>query len=117
MHTIVTFADLLKRIPTPAHGPRFALAMAHGSMSVELYAPVGVDRQQAHRQDELYVVARGEAEFVMDGQRTAVAPGHVLFVPAGADHRFENIGAHFATWVVFWGPAGGERGNPGQPGQ
>jgi uncharacterized protein YjlB len=33
----------------------------------------------------------------------------VLFVPAGTTHRFEDFSADFATWVVFWGPQGGER--------
>jgi quercetin dioxygenase-like cupin family protein len=35
-------------------------------------------------------------------------PGDVLFVPAGAVHRFEGIGDDFATWVFFYGPEGGE---------
>jgi hypothetical protein len=30
-------------------------------------------------------------------------------VPAGKAHRFENFTPDFATWVVFWGPQGGER--------
>jgi hypothetical protein len=27
-------------------------------------------------------------------------------------HRFEEFSADFATWVMFWGPKGGERDNP-----
>ena len=27
----------------------------------------------------------------------------------GAVHRFEHFSSDFATWVVFWGPPGGER--------
>jgi hypothetical protein len=32
----------------------------------------------------------------------------VFFVPAGVAHRFERFSPDFATWVVFWGPHGGE---------
>ena len=36
-----------------------------------------------------------------------------LFAPRGADtqspHRFEAFSEDFATWVVFWGPPGGEQ--------
>jgi hypothetical protein len=31
------------------------------------------------------------------------------FVAAGVPHRFESCSDDFATWVVFWGPKGGER--------
>jgi hypothetical protein len=27
----------------------------------------------------------------------------------GIDHRFEHFSANFSTWVVFWGPIGGEQ--------
>jgi len=32
----------------------------------------------------------------------------MLFVPAGVEHRFENFSDDFATWVIFYGPEGGE---------
>lgn len=74
-------------------------------MSVELFAPgtsgLGQDIQQPHAQDELYVVQRGQSEFVLLGERSSVLPGDVLFVPAGAEHRFENFSADFTTWVIF----------------
>jgi hypothetical protein len=28
------------------------------------------------------------------------------------EHRFEAMSEDFATWVMFYGPAGGERDNP-----
>lgn len=107
-------ADLLGRLPgkvTPKHpqGERFAVAFTRGTMLVEAYAPVGSDPQTPHGQDEIYVVASGHGEFVVDGERHAFAPGTAFFVAAGVPHRFENFSADFATWVVFWGPQGGER--------
>jgi hypothetical protein len=35
-------------------------------------------------------------------------PGELLFVPAGVVHRFEDFSDDFATWVMFYGPEGGE---------
>ncbi len=78
-------------------------------MSVELYAPVGTDPQSPHEQDELYFVISGTGEFVSGADRVHFEPGTVLFVPAGQPHRFESFSPGFATWVVFWGPHGGER--------
>ena len=33
----------------------------------------------------------------------------LIFVPAGIEHRFENFTDDFSTWVIFYGPAGGEK--------
>lgn len=106
-------ADLLARLPGRCtavwpDGERFVEAFRHGSMSVELYAPRGSDPQQPHAQDELYFVIAGTGDFVLDGVGQPFAAGAALFVPAGVPHRFENFSDDFATWVVFWGPRGGE---------
>ena len=108
-----TAEELLRRLPGPPsarwpQGERFVRALAHGTMSVELYAPRGHDPQAPHEQDELYFVVCGRGEFVVAGTRHAFAPGSAFFVPAGVAHRFEGFGDDFVTWVVFWGPAGGE---------
>lgn len=99
--------EVLGRIPGPA-GERFAAAMAHGSMTVEYYAPVDHDPQTPHRQDELYFIHRGTGELVIAGERHPFAPGDCFFVAAGVAHRFDHFSAGFGTWVVFWGPDGGE---------
>jgi mannose-6-phosphate isomerase-like protein (cupin superfamily) len=108
-------SELLGRLPGPVTpqwpgGERFTRALAHGSMSVELYAPEGHDPQTPHRQDELYFVQAGSGTFDLDGRKWAFEAGDCFFVPAGVPHRFEDFTADFATWVVFWGPDGGERG-------
>lgn len=98
----------LQQLPGPG-GERFVELMQRGSMRVELYAPRGHDPQQPHAQDELYFVQRGSGEFVQGATRHRFAAGDCLFVPAGEPHRFEYFSEDFATWVVFWGPPGGER--------
>ena len=78
-------------------------------MSVEIYRPAKTDLQTPHVQDELYVVISGSGDFLNNGKRVSFQPGDVLFAPAGADHRFENFTENFATWVIFYGPSGGEK--------
>jgi hypothetical protein len=108
-----SLADLFAAIPgTPSAqwptGERYALGFSHGSMSVGLYAPMGADPQQPHKRDELYIIHAGTGDLVIDGARRRFAPGDVFFVGAGVAHRFENFSEGFSTWVLFWGPAGGE---------
>ena len=88
--------------------PRFSVLMRSGSMSVEVYAPRGADPQTPHLQDELYIIQSGHGTFFKDGARVAFEPGDVLFVEAGLEHRFEDFSDDFVTWVIFWGPEGGE---------
>jgi mannose-6-phosphate isomerase-like protein (cupin superfamily) len=90
----------------------FITLFRHGSLQVEIYRPVDIDRQQPHSRDELYVVIAGTGDFGRDGRRRPFGPGDLLFVPAGMGHRFENFSADFSTWVIFYGPEGGES-NPG----
>ena len=79
-----------------------------GTLEIEIYRPVGVDRQQPHAKDELYVVIAGSGTFVHGGQRSAFHEGDTLFVRAGVPHRFEDFTPDFATWVFYYGPEGGE---------
>jgi mannose-6-phosphate isomerase-like protein (cupin superfamily) len=101
------FSTWLGRLPTERGDP-FVVAFEHGTLSVELYAPRGVDAQAPHGRDEVYVVVRGEGWFVNGPDRHRFGPGDLLFVPAGVEHRFEDFGDDLAVWVVFYGPVGGE---------
>lgn len=89
-------------------GHRFTTVLQHGCMKVEYFAPVGRDEQTPHTQDELYVIISGTGLFYRAGERITFAPGDVLFVPAGMEHRFEDFSDDFATWVIFYGKEGGE---------
>ena len=87
---------------------RFWYGLRHGTMKVGFYAPTGADTQGPHKQDELYIVIRGCGDFIKNGERRRFAAQDVIFVEAGVPHSFENFSEDFATWVIFWGPAGGE---------
>lgn len=82
--------------------------IANGTMRAGLYAPRGEDAQTPHKQDEIYVVNRGEAMFVKAGERRECCAGDIIFVEAGVAHCFEDFSDDFETWVVFYGPMGGE---------
>jgi mannose-6-phosphate isomerase-like protein (cupin superfamily) len=117
LHLRASATELLQLLPGKVTeqwpmGERFVSAFAHGTMSVEFYAPVGNDPQTPHRQDELYFIHSGSGDFVMAGERYTCQAGAVFFVPAGLEHRFENFTSDFSTWVVFWGPQGGEQAAP-----
>lgn len=105
----ITAAEGLARLPGPG-GERFVKLLEHGTLTVELYAPRGVDPQQPHTRDEVYVVVQGSGEFLNGDLRQQFGPGDFLFVPAGIEHRFENFSDDLAVWVIFYGPEGGEAG-------
>lgn len=105
----VAIDDARKAIPTK-EGKPFATVFEHGSLDVEIFSPKNVDTQKPHTRDELYVVVSGSGWFFHEGKRMRFSAGDVLFAAAGEVHRFEEFTDDFLTWVVFYGPEGGERG-------
>ena len=91
------------------HPQKFVDVLRHGTLNVEIYAPEKVDQQTPHTRDEVYVIIRGEGMFLNGEQQHTFQAGDVLFVPAGVVHRFENFTEDFLTWVIFYGPEGGEK--------
>jgi hypothetical protein len=66
-----TVEEVLSHIPGPITaewplGEPFAVALSHGTMSVEYYSPLGHDPQTPHEQDEIYFIHRGAGELVME---------------------------------------------------
>jgi mannose-6-phosphate isomerase-like protein (cupin superfamily) len=107
----VSLAEALTKGPPPP-GNLAVPIFSHGSLVVELYAPVGHDPQKPHTRDEIYFVTLGRGLF-FDGERHhSVEPGSFIFVPAGQVHRFEDFSSDFVAWVAFYGPEGGERDAP-----
>jgi mannose-6-phosphate isomerase-like protein (cupin superfamily) len=98
----------LQTLANDPQGMRFCRLFQHGSLEVEVYKPVGRDLQVAHARDEVYVVIAGQGEFVCAGHRQPFVAGELLFAPAGIEHHFEKFSADFSTWVLFYGPEGGE---------
>ncbi|MBL7729385.1 MAG: cupin domain-containing protein [Dinghuibacter sp.] len=86
----------------------FIELFTHGSLAVEIYKPYKLDLQQPHTRDELYVVVAGTGKFFYEGKTVAFKPGDVLFAAAHKEHRFLDFSDDFSTWVIFYGPEGGE---------
>lgn len=116
----ISLEELKARIPGPPtdrwpDGDRYATGFSNGTMSLGYYAPTGSDPQRPHRQDELYIVESGRSRFVLGEETLDLAAGDAVFVPAGVPHRFEDFSTDFGTWVIFWGPEGGESREAGPP--
>ena len=101
------FSELWEKVEASGD-TRVAVALRRGTMRAILYAPKGQDPQTPHKQDEIYIVQSGTGTFVKGEERFQFGPGDVIFVEAGAEHRFSFFSDGFAAWAVFWGPEGGE---------
>lgn len=104
-----TLKDVQAQLPDGPAIFRFHYALRHGSMKLGLYAPRGEDTQGPHKQDELYVIVSGNGRFIKNGEQKPFHQHDVLFVEAGAAHRFADFSDDFSAWVIFWGPDGGEQ--------
>jgi len=105
---LIPLSEMIEALPNGAEAVRVHYGIRHGSMRAGVYAPSGKDSQGPHNQDEIYIVASGSGVFFKNGERMPFGAGDTIFVEAGAEHRFEDFSDDFATWVVFWGPKGGE---------
>lgn len=76
------------------------------SMSVGLYhlRAGETDPQTPHKQDEVYYVLAGKAKFQVRDKTLSAVPGAILFVEAGAEHKFFDI-EEFLEVLVFFAPA------------
>lgn len=105
---LLSVAHARSAIPAEADAFKVFYGLRHGTMRAGLYAPQQIDTQGPHKQDELYVIVSGTGDFVKNDARIRFGPHDVLLVEAGSTHRFENFSDDFSTWVIFWGPQGGE---------
>ena len=102
-----SLGDILMKMSS-VDGVRYHYPIRHGSMRVGLYAPYVKDSQQPHDQDEIYIIQKGSGLFTKEGVTIPFKEGDVFFVKAGEKHLFIDFSDDFVTWVVFWGPKGGE---------
>jgi len=72
----------------------------------------GVDDQEPHTEDEIYVVTAGRAVLRAGDGTAPVGPGSVIYVAAGEEHRFTDVTEDLAAFVLF-APAEGARTQSG----
>lgn len=97
-------ADLLA--DQSAEGKAYLEFIRNQQMSVGLYVlrAGDIDRQQPHREDEIYVVMRGRGRFTAGDEMRDIQGGDVIFVPAALPHRFHDITDELHLVVVFAPP-------------
>jgi len=61
------------------------------------------DRQQPHEDDEVYVVLEGRGTLEVEGDSIPLSDGSMLFVRAGAEHRFTGYEG-LSVLVIFTRP-------------
>ena len=83
----------------------FRVVLKHGDVSAVIYAPKNIDEQTAHARAEIYIVIRGRGRLRVGHQEVAFAPGDLLYVDAGLEHRFVAFDSDLAVWAVFFGPS------------
>ena len=101
----------LKQASSGENTTPFSILFTHGSLVVEVYQPVTTDHQKPRDRDECYVIIEGHGNFKMGDKIISFGPGDCLFVPSGLPHRFIDFGDTMSTWVMFYGPEGGENAN------
>ena len=62
------------------------------------------DPQTPHRQDEVYYVIAGKANFQMGNEVQDVSEGAIIYVPAEEAHKFVDIEEYLRV-LVFFAPA------------
>jgi quercetin dioxygenase-like cupin family protein len=84
-------------------GQRWSGFLDRPTLSAGLYRlPAGAeDGQGPHAEDEVYHVVRGRAVLEVGDRRTPAVPGAVLFVAAGAEHRFVDVEEDLEVLVFF----------------
>ncbi len=73
------------------------------SVGLAVWPAGSVDRQQPHREDEVYYVLSGRGHIAVAGDDRAVRPGSLVFVAAGIEHRFHDVDEDLRV-LVFWAP-------------
>jgi mannose-6-phosphate isomerase-like protein (cupin superfamily) len=104
----LTTSNALNKLAATA-GKEFITLLKHGSLKIEIYKPDKIDNQMPHSKNEIYVIVSGSGTFVKGEEKQPFEPGEILFVPAFVEHHFEDFSKDFATWVLFYGPEGGEK--------
>ena len=91
--------------PRDAEGHGYVDFLASEKLSVGLAVwPAGsADRQQPHREDEVYYVISGRGRIRVAEEDRAVRPGSLVFVAAGVEHRLHDIEKELRV-LVFWAP-------------
>lgn len=68
------------------------------------------DAQSTHDEDEVYLVLKGRASIIVDGEESPLHEGSIVYVPADVPHEFVKIEEDLSLLVFFGsgGPSGAQ---------
>ena len=64
----------------------------------------GTDQQTPHQADEVYYIVAGRGTIVVEGERTEVGAGAVIYVAKNLEHRFVDVEEDLTVLVFFATP-------------
>ena len=71
-------------------------------MSIPVGGEIGMEQ---HKVDQTLVFVSGHGQAIINGEVSDIYPGHLVFVVAGAQHNFKNIGADELKLFTIYAPA------------
>lgn len=76
------------------------------SQIVLMSIPVGEEiGMEVHKVDQTLIFVQGRGQAIVNGAVSDVFPNHLVFVPAGAQHNFKNIGSEELKLFTIYAPA------------
>lgn len=71
-------------------------------MSIPVGEEIGMER---HKVDQTLLFVEGHGQAIINGKTSDVYPQSLVFVPAGAEHNFKNVGPHALKLFTIYAPA------------
>lgn len=71
-------------------------------MSIPVGGEIGMER---HKVDQTFVFVDGHGQAIVNGEASDVYAQHLVFVTAGTDHNFKNIGNKELKLFTIYAPA------------
>jgi len=71
-------------------------------MSIPIGGEIGLER---HKVDQTLVFVQGHGQAIINGEISDIYPQTLVFVPAGVEHNFKNIGTNELKLFTIYAPA------------
>lgn len=82
---------------------RTVLATGEHAQVVAMSLKPGEDiGSEVHAVDQALMFVEGTGDAVLNGENSPIAPGHLVYVPAGTTHNFVNTGATPMKLYTFY---------------
>lgn len=97
--------DIIERATQNTHFREVLATGPHSQVVVMRIPPDGEIGEETHDDvDQVLVFVAGEGEAVLNGDRSHVAAGRLVHVPAGTHHNFVNVGSDDLRLYTIYAP-------------